>query len=214
MSTNEPIDVVARAEEFIRQDDIHEPMHDRFLWAVMRRRGAEAAALPEWEQLRELASHIKEHTLTHLDEYLTQFEANATRRGAQVHWARDAAEHNEIVYDILRDHDVTALIKSKSMLQEECVMTPYLETRGITVTESDLGERIQRPRLLYIAPHTAHIAPAQPDEVSHTALIIALTLQGEELLHQGNGVLLSCCRGVVVGSHHWAAISTTDGVAP
>jgi L-lactate dehydrogenase complex protein LldF len=144
MSINEPVDVVTRAEEFIRQDDIHEPMHDRFLWAVMQRRDAEAAALPEWEELRELASQIKEHTLTHLDEYLTQFEANATKRGAQVHWARDAAEHNEIVYGILYEHGVTALIKSKSMLQEECGMPHYLETRGIKVTESDLGERIQQ----------------------------------------------------------------------
>jgi L-lactate dehydrogenase complex protein LldF len=144
MSTQEPIDVVARAEAFIQQDHIHEQMHDGFLWATMQRRDAEAAALPEWEELRELGSHIKEHTLTHLDEYLTQFEANATKRGAQVHWARDAAEHNEIVYAILQDHGVTELIKSKSMLQEECVMTPFLERRGITVTESDLGERIQQ----------------------------------------------------------------------
>jgi L-lactate dehydrogenase complex protein LldF len=131
MSTNEPVDVVTRAEAFNRQDDVHEPMHDRFLWAVMQRRDAEAAALPEWEELRELGSHIKEHTLTHLDEYLIQFEANARKRGAQVHWARDAAEHNEIVYAILQEHGVTELIKSKSMLQEECD-----ERRGITVTES------------------------------------------------------------------------------
>jgi L-lactate dehydrogenase complex protein LldF len=110
----------------------------------MQRRDAEAAAVPEWEELRELGSHIKEHALTHLDEYLTQFEANATQRGAQVHWARDAAEHNEIVYAILQGRGVTELIKSKSMLQEECVMTPFLERRGITVTESDLGERIQQ----------------------------------------------------------------------
>src|SRR5215510_3967629 len=133
MSTTKPVDVVTRAEEFIRQDDIHEPMHDRFLWATMQRRDAEAAALPEWEELRELASQIKEHTLTHLDEYLTPFEANATKRGAKVHWARDGAEHNEIVYDILQERGVTALIKSKSMLQEECMMTPFLERRGITV---------------------------------------------------------------------------------
>ena len=99
---NEPVDVVTRAEQFIRQDHIHEPMHDGFLWATMRRRDAEAAAVPEWEELRELGSHIKEHALTHLDEYLTQFEANATQRGAQVHWARDAAEHNGIVYAILQ----------------------------------------------------------------------------------------------------------------
>src|SRR6266403_564161 len=119
MNRQQPTDVVARAEQFIRQDHIHEPMHDGFLWATMQRRDAEAAAVPAWEALRELASHIKEHALTHLDEYLTQFEANATQRGAQVHWARDAAEHNEIVYAILQD-------------------------RGITVTESDLGERIQQ----------------------------------------------------------------------
>jgi len=144
MSRKQPIDVAARAEVFIRQDHIHEPMHDGFLWAARQRRDAEAAAVPEWEELRELGSQIKEHALTHLDEYLTQFEANATKRGAQVHWARDAAEHNEIVYAILQDRGVTALIKSKSMLQEECGMPAFLERRGIKVTESDLGERIQQ----------------------------------------------------------------------
>jgi fumarate hydratase class II len=34
MSANEPVDVVTRAEAFIRQDDVHEPMHDRFLWVI------------------------------------------------------------------------------------------------------------------------------------------------------------------------------------
>jgi hypothetical protein len=33
--------------------------------------------IPEWEELRSRASAIKEHTLTHLDEYLDQFKANA-----------------------------------------------------------------------------------------------------------------------------------------
>src|SRR3984957_19075455 len=144
MHTQQPGDPAATSSLFILQDNIHEPMHDRFLWAIRQRRDNQATAIPEWEELRELASHIKEHTLTHLDRYLEEFELNATRRGAQVHWARDAAEHNEIVLSILQDHDVLELIKSKSMLQEECAMTPYLEKRGITVVESDLGERIQQ----------------------------------------------------------------------
>jgi L-lactate dehydrogenase complex protein LldF len=110
----------------------------------MMRRDKAAAAIPEWEELRRLASEIKEHTLTHLDHYLEEFEANATKRGAHVHWASDAAEHNDIVYSILQDHGVTELIKSKSMLQEECGMTKFLQNRGIQVTESDLGERIQQ----------------------------------------------------------------------
>ena len=96
----------------ILQDNIHEPMHDRFLWAIRKRRDHQAAALPEWEELREIASRIKEHALTHLDQYLEEFERNATRRGAQVHWARDAAEHNEIVLSILQAHGVEELIKS------------------------------------------------------------------------------------------------------
>ena len=144
MSKGIEVDPAKNAALFILQDEVHEPMHDRFLWATMMRRDKQATAIPEWEQLREIASHIKEHTLTHLDQYLEEFEANATKRGAHVHWALDAAEHNNIVYSILHEHGVKELIKSKSMLQEECVMTPFLQNRGIKVIESDLGERIQQ----------------------------------------------------------------------
>jgi L-lactate dehydrogenase complex protein LldF len=35
-------------------------------------------------------------------------------------------------------------VKSKSMLTEECETRPFLELRGIRVTETDLGERIQQ----------------------------------------------------------------------
>lgn len=98
--------------------------------------------LEEWEQLREKASAIKRHTLTHLDEYLDQFATNAEKNGVIVHWAKDANEFNEIVYDILSSHHVKKMVKSKSMLTEECEMNPYLEARGIEVVETDLGERI------------------------------------------------------------------------
>jgi L-lactate dehydrogenase complex protein LldF len=144
MSKAVQVDVAANSELFILQDPLHEPMHDGFLWRTMMRRDAAAAAIPEWEELRRLASQIKEHTLTHLDQYLEEFEANARKHGAHVHWAIDGAEHNNIVYSILQDHGVKQLIKSKSMLQEECGMVPFLQHRGIQVTESDLGERIQQ----------------------------------------------------------------------
>jgi L-lactate dehydrogenase complex protein LldF len=61
-----------------------------------------------------------------------------------VHWARDAHEHNQIVYDILRSHSVERLVKSKSMLTEECDTRAFLGQRGIEVVETDLGERIQQ----------------------------------------------------------------------
>jgi L-lactate dehydrogenase complex protein LldF len=60
----------------------------------------------------------------------------------KVHWARDAHEHNQIVLKILQDHRVKRLVKSKSMLTEECHLNPYLEEHGIEVVDTDLGERI------------------------------------------------------------------------
>src|ERR1700741_2293347 len=138
-----PVDPEGRPARFIALE-VHESTHDRLVWAMRTNRDKAVAGVPEWEKLRELASQIKEHTLTHLDQYLEQFEANATKHGTHGHSARDAEGHNAVVYDILQPHRVKSLIKSKSMLQEECGMTPYLQKRGIEVTESDLGERIQQ----------------------------------------------------------------------
>lgn len=56
----------------------------------------------------------------------------------KVHWAKDAQEFNEIVLGILKDHNVKKMVKSKSMLTEECEMNPYLEQHGIDVVETDL----------------------------------------------------------------------------
>jgi L-lactate dehydrogenase complex protein LldF len=47
-----------------------------------------------------------------------------------VHWARDAAEHNQVVHDMLQSHGVTTLVKSKSMLTDECEMRPFLANRA------------------------------------------------------------------------------------
>src|ERR1700754_3692392 len=138
------VNIVKNSADFIHLDDVHMPTHDKNLWAAKTNREKAAAGLPEWEELRALASQIKEHTLTHLDEYVKQFAYNAGKRGVTVHFAKDAAEHNQIVYEILSKRQVKSIIKSKSMLQEECGMTPFLEGHGQTVTESALGERIQQ----------------------------------------------------------------------
>ncbi len=100
--------------------------HDEALWFVRSKRDVAAADIPEWEQLRQQAANIKAHTVANLKTYLQQFEQNATDLGAHVHWARDAAEHNTIVETILRDHGARRVVKSKSMLTEECQLNPHL----------------------------------------------------------------------------------------
>jgi L-lactate dehydrogenase complex protein LldF len=137
------VDHAKAAGEFIARPE-HVAFHDRRLWELRKKRDAQAQGIAEWETLRDLASAIKEHTLSHLADYLEQFAARAEDNGVTVHWASNAEEHNEIVYRLLSDRGMTTLVKSKSMLTDECAMRAYLEPRGITVMETDLGERIQQ----------------------------------------------------------------------
>jgi len=116
--------------------------HDEALWFVRKKRDNARDTVPEWEELRERASTIKGTVLADLDKYLIQFSDTAEANGVHVHWAIDAEAHNKIVYDILRKASVEKLVKSKSMLTEECGLNPFLEDKGIEVIDTDLGERI------------------------------------------------------------------------
>ena len=169
------LDHAEAASRFIASEK-HEAFHDARLWDLRKKRDREAYAIPEWEQLRQLASDIKEHTLTHLADYLEEFERNAVKNGVKVHWARDAAEHNQIVYEILAAMEAKTLVKSKSMLTEECDMRPFLERRGIEVIETDLGERIQQ---LDDEPPSHIVVPAVHKLRGDVSAVFARTLGTE-----------------------------------
>jgi L-lactate dehydrogenase complex protein LldF len=138
-----PIDQAQSAAEFLAAPE-HAHAHDEHLWDMRVRRDAAAHGLPEWEELRTLASRIKEHALSQLDVYVQQFAQAARANGVVVHWASDGAEHNHIVHGILAEHEAKTLIKSKSMLTDECGLREYMKGVGIEVIETDLGERIQQ----------------------------------------------------------------------
>ena len=133
------------AAEFVRDQD-RAQWHDGALWFVRAKRDKAVQQIPEWEALREAASQIKAHAISRLADYLEEFEQKATALGATVHWAADSAEHNRIVHSILSENNVTRVVKSKSMLTEECHLNPHLEANGIEVIDTDLGERIVQLR--------------------------------------------------------------------
>jgi len=142
--------------------------HDETLWWVRTKRDIATHALPEWEQLREIASGIKNNVLSNMSTYLTQFEAKAKGNGVIVHWAADAKEHNEIIYSILKRHSIEKMVKSKSMLTEECHLNHYLQDQGIEVIDTDLGERIVQMRK---EPPSHIVLPAihlKKEDVSNT----------------------------------------------
>jgi len=129
------------AQDF-NKDEERVDWHDDTLWFIRQKRDKTAHQIPEWEALREAASQIKNNVLSNLHNYLVQFEKNALANGITVHWAPDAAEHNRIVRKLISEANVNRIVKSKSMLTEECGLNEYLAEHGIEVIDSDLGERI------------------------------------------------------------------------
>lgn len=134
-------DHAVRSKEFNR-DEERVDWHDETLWFIREKRDSSSKQIPQWEALREAASQIKDHTLSNLHDYLEEFERNAKANGIEIHWAKDNKEHNEIVLNLLQKHNIDQMVKSKSMLTEECHLNHYLEEKGIEVIDSDLGERI------------------------------------------------------------------------
>lgn len=161
-----------KAASFIK-DEARTNWHDGALWHVREKRDASAAHLPEWEMLREKASQIKDNVLSNLDEYLLQFESEAKKNGVIVHWAKDAAEHNSIIGKILQQHNARKIVKSKSMLTEECDLNHFLEEKNIEIIDTDLGERIiqmkNEPPSHIVLP-AIHIKKEEVGELFHKEL--------------------------------------------
>ncbi|HYB57398.1 MAG TPA: LutB/LldF family L-lactate oxidation iron-sulfur protein [Alphaproteobacteria bacterium] len=133
-------------------------------------RAAAIARLPEFDKLREQARAIKDHVLANLDLYLERYEAEAQKRGAQVHWCRTPQEARDAVLAICRRLGAKTVTKGKTMIGEEIAINDYLEENGIIPVETDLGEYIIQLRH---EPPSHIIAPAihlTKDQVSDTFL--------------------------------------------
>ena len=130
-----------KAAAFLR-DKERARWHDQSVWFVREKRDNASKSVPDWERLRETAHKIKRHTLANLPRYLEEFEKNARARGVHVHYAYDANAHNSIVLKILKEHNVSRVVKSKSMLTEECGLNHVIQKNEIEIIDTDLGERI------------------------------------------------------------------------
>jgi len=109
---------------------------------IRTKRLAAVAECPDWEELRRAGAAIKDEVLARLPELLEELERNVTARGGVVHWARDGAEANAIVTELVRRAGTTEVVKVKSMATEEIGLNEHLQAAGIGVTETDLAALI------------------------------------------------------------------------
>ncbi len=129
---------------------VNQALNDRPLQAALQTAAGrfDAARMRAWEDiddvsaLRHHAKLIKEHTVAHLDTYLSQLVEQVRAAGGFVHFAADAADAQTIVSAVVREAGHDLVVKSKSMTSEEIGLNDALALAGIQAVETDLGEWI------------------------------------------------------------------------
>jgi L-lactate dehydrogenase complex protein LldF len=166
-------------------------------------RAARVAELPQWEQLRQIGSDIRLHTIENMDGYITRLEEKVEAAGGRVHWAETAEEARRIVLQIANEHNVKTVVKTKSMATEEIGLNRALEQAGIESLETDLGEfiiqlagtgpshiilpaiHLKKEEIAALFREKLGIdAPADPIELAR----IAREVLREKFLHAGMGI--------------------------
>ncbi|MCG8608750.1 LUD domain-containing protein [bacterium] len=118
---------------------------EALLSAVKRGREARLATLEKLGRhglFRDTVAGIKDRCIDKLPDLVAEFSQRAESRGAKVYFARSGKEACQYILDLANSKDAHVITKSKSLTTEEIELNYPLEKAGITVIETDLGERI------------------------------------------------------------------------
>jgi len=157
--------------------------------------GKGLSRLSNLDSVKKKVHSIKWRAIENLDKYLIEFESNLIRNGGKVIWANNAAEANQAIIKIAKQHQVSSVVKSKSMITEEIELNNTFKENNINVLETDLGEFIvqllgQKP--YHIVTPAMHLSRQNIADLFHRQFGTAinatpqeLTLKARELLrHQ------------------------------
>lgn len=136
----DPVTFLSRAEALIGTPEAEAVAGGVRNFSTMRDQAV--AEFPVMAEVRDRARAVRLHSLRHLDRLLGRFADELETVGGKIHWAADADEAREIAAQILDQADARLVVKSKSMVTEEIELNQHLESLGIEVVETDLGEFI------------------------------------------------------------------------
>ena len=137
------------------------------------------AKLEDYEALKDRARGIKEDAIERLPDLIDEVTEAVEANGGTVYLAQDAADANRYIAEVCEGEDADRLVKSKSMTSEELEVNEHLESEGVDVLETDLGEWVLQ--LAEEAP--SHIvAPAIHKSREEIATLFEETFDSEEEL--------------------------------
>jgi len=144
--TNEHQSFDERLEAALEDTNMHQAL-ERFApsWRISRSNvfsseeddyGSEFSFATMRSKLRK----AKDYAIEHQEELIAQFKTQAEAAGAIIYEARTAEDANRYIYELCQRKGIELVVKSKTMVSEETELNAYLEERGITPIETDLGE--------------------------------------------------------------------------
>lgn len=157
-----------------------------------RRQVVSLEALPDYQELRQQAQRLKQHTLENLDYYLEQFEDRVTARGGVVVWAKEGGEVVEFLADLARRKQARRIVKSKSMTTEEIGLNERLEHLNLETVETDLGEyiiQLAHERPYHIVAPALHKTRYEVGEIFSRRLGVELETEPEKQTKIARAVL-------------------------
>lgn len=90
--------------------------------------------------LKERVKEIREHSIRNLDDLVVKGIQRLKENGAEVIYAETSEDALKAIYDLVKDQEMVA--KSKSNTAGEIGLTEFLQSNGVEVLETDLGDRI------------------------------------------------------------------------
>ena len=109
---------------------------------IREKRAGVVGEVPDWAELRQAGSALKDASLASLDTQLERLEAAVVFAGGHVHWAKDGNEACAIVAHLAQSHGVDEVVKVKSIVTDEIKLNEALADSGVRAIETDLAELI------------------------------------------------------------------------
>ena len=135
-----------RLEEALTDDNMHQAL-ERFApsWLTSRSNVFASEEVDygseySFASMRSVLRKAKDNAIEHQEELIAQFKVQAEAAGAIIYEAHTAEDANRYIYELCRRKGIDLVVKSKTMVSEETELNPYLEARGVTPIETDLGE--------------------------------------------------------------------------
>src|SRR5436190_18376442 len=97
---------------------------------IRDRRARVVEERPDWQALRDAGEALKQRVLRHLDTYLVEFESAVLEAGGHVHWARDAAEAQALVTELVAATGEREAVDAESLAADRTELNEALAAAG------------------------------------------------------------------------------------